>query len=125
MFLKYLKIDKDILSKSDLTHFALPQTVNNPIFTKDNFYKVNDFVYKNTILMDLYNKNNYEYYNNVPKPEIEIFYDKKTKVRKAIININKNETLSKIRNEIANNTTNNDKSIINNIMLIYIDCVSR
>ena len=125
MFLKYLKIDKDILSKSDLTHFGLPQTVNNPIFTKDNFYNVHDFVYKNTILMDLYNKNNSEYYNNVPKPEIEIYYDKKTKVRKAIININKNETLSKIRNEIANNTNNNDKSIFNNVMLIYIDCVSR
>ena len=73
--------------------------------------------------MDLYNKNNSEYYNNVPKPEIEIFYDKKTKVRKAKININKNETLSKIRNEIANNTNNESNSLFNNVMLIYIDCV--
>ena len=125
MFLKYLKLDKNILSKSNLTHFGIPLTVNNPNFRKHSFYNIYNFVYRNTILMDLYNKNNDEYYLNEPKPEIEIFYDKKTKTRRGEININKNETLSKIRNEIANNTNNESNSLFNNVMLIYIDCVSR
>ena len=125
MFMKYLKIDSEILSKSNLTHFGFPLTVNNPNFKESNFYNIYDFIYKNTILMDLYNKNNSDYYNNVPKPEVEIFYDKKTKVRTAEININKNETLSKIRNNIANNPNNTNISLFDNVMLIYIDCVSR
>ena len=77
LFLKYLKLEKNILSKSNLTHFGIPLTVNNPNFGKNNFYNIYDFVYKNTILMDLYNTNNSEYYSNEPKPEVEIFYDKK------------------------------------------------
>ena len=75
--------------------------------------------------MDLYNQNNSDYYNNVQKPEIEIFYDKITKTRKAQINIYKNETLSRIRKEIENNPNNTNVSLFNNVMLIYIDCVSR
>ena len=125
MFLKYLKIDQNILSKSNLTHFAFPLTVNNPLLQKSHFHNMFDFIYKNTILMDLYNQNYSEYYNNSPKPEIEIFYDKKTKIRKAEINIIKNETLSKIRNEIVNNPNNTNIPLFNNVMLIYIDCVSR
>ena len=125
MFLKYLKIDENILSKSNLTHFGFPLTVNNPLFEKSNFYNIYDFVYKNTILMDLYNQNNSEFYNNMPKPEVEIFYDKKTKIRKAEINIHKNETLSKIRSGIGNAPNNTNNSLFNNVMLIYIDCVSR
>ena len=125
MFLKYLKIDKDILSKSNLNHFGYPLTVSNPSFAQSNFYNIYDFVYKNTILMDLYNQNKSEYYNNVPKPEVEIFYDKKSKVQKAEINLIKNETLSQIRNEIVNNPNNTSISLFNNVMLIYIDCVSR
>ena len=125
LFLKYLKLEKNILSKSNLTHFGIPLTVNNPNFGKNNFYNIYDFVYKNTILMELYNTNNSEYYSNEPKPEVEIFYDKKKKIRKGIININKNETLSKIRNEITNNITNENISLFNNVMLIYIDSVSR
>ena len=127
MFMRYLKLDKNILSKSNLTHFGIPLTVNNPNFRKHSFYNIYDFVYKNTILMDLYNNtnNNNQYYSDEPKPEIEIFYDKKTKIRKGIININKNETLSKMRNEIANNINNENVSLFNNVMLIYIDCVSR
>ena len=124
-FLNVLKIDKNILSKSNLTHFGFPLTVNNPLFEKNHFNNVYDFVYKNIILMDLYNQNNSIYYKNIPKPEVEIFYDKQTKARKAQININKNETLSKIRKEIENNPNNTNISLFNNVILIYIDCVSR
>ena len=125
MFLKYLKINENILSQSNLTHFGFPLTVSNPLLEKSSFYNLYDFVYKNTILMDLYNKNNTEYYKDVPQPEIEIFYNKKTKIREAKINIKKNETLSKLRNEIANNRNNTNISLFNNVMMIYIDCVSR
>ena len=75
--------------------------------------------------MDLYNNNKTECYNNSQRPEVEVFYDKKTKKRTAKINLIKNETLSKIRNEISNNPNNTNISLFDNIMLIYIDCVSR
>ena len=126
-FIKYLKIEKELTSKSNLTHFGLPITVNNPIFNLSNltdYFNVHNFVYKNTILMDLYNTNKEKYYSNSTlKPEVEIFYDEKTKIRSAKINLIKNETLSKIRNDISNNNTNH--SLFNNILLLYIDCVSR
>ena len=128
IFVKYLKIDKQLLSLSNLTHFGMPITVNNPIFTikePKKYFNVHDFVYRNTILMDLYNANKTKYYNNTLQPEVEIFYDKKTKIRKAKINLIKNETMSKIRNEIANNSKSNNFSLYDNILLIYIDCVSR
>ena len=127
-FVKYLKIDKQLLSLSNLTHFGMPITVNNPNFTikePKKYFSVHDFVYRNTILMDLYNANKTKYYNNTLQPEVEIFFDKKTKIRKAKINLIKNETLSKIRNEIANNSSRTNFSLYDNILLIYIDCVSR
>ena len=75
-FIKYLKIEKELTSKSNLTHFGLPITVNNPIFNLSNltdYFNVHNFVYKNTILMDLYNSNKEKYYSNSTlKPEVEI-----------------------------------------------------
>ena len=127
-YLKYLKLDKELISLSNMTHFGLPITVNNPIFRESNindYFKVHNFVYKNTILMDLYNNNKTKYYNNTLQPEIEIIYDKKSKKRTAKINIIKNETLSKIRNEIATNPNNTNISLFNNILIIYTDSVSR
>ena len=128
-FMKYLKVDNDLMSQSNLTHFGLPITVNNPIMNKSNlteYFDVHNFVYKNTILMDLYNSNKTKYYgNSTLKPEIEIFYDKKTKHRSAKMHLIKNETLSKVRNEIANDVNNKNTSLFNNILLLYIDCVSR
>ena len=127
-FVKYLKIDKQLLSLSNLTHFGMPITVNNPNFTikqPKKYFNVHNFVYSNTILMDLYNANKTKYYNNALQPEVEIFYNKKTKIRNAKINLIKNETLSKVRNELANNPQRRNFSLYNNILIIYIDCVSR
>ena len=127
-FLEYLKIDKGLTSLSNMTHFGLPLTVNNPIFSIDNvkeYLNVHSFVYKNTILMDLYNSNKEKYYNKTLPPEVEIFYNKKTKKRRAKMNLIKNETLSKIRNELSNNPNNTNFSLFNNIMVIYTDCISR
>ena len=72
--------------------------------------------------MDLYNSNKEKYYPNALKPEVEIFYDKKTKERTAKINLIKNEDISKRRNEIASRS---NFSLYNNIMLIFLDSVSR
>ena len=126
-FIKYLKIDKKIISLSKLTHFGFPITVNNPLLRKytSEYFNIHNFVYKNTILMDLYDSNKTKYYINTLQPEVEIIYDKKTKNRRAKINLIKNETLSIIRSEITNNPNNTNISLFNNIMIIYIDCVSR
>ena len=126
-FIKYLKLEQKLTSISEMNHFGLPRTVNNPILriTNSDYYKIHDFVYKNIILMDLYNKNKTLYYNNSMEPEVEIFYDKKSKIRTAKINLHKNETLSNKRNEIANSPNNTNISLFNNIMIIYIDCISR
>ena len=126
-FIKYLKLNKNLTSISEMNHFGMPKTVNNPLLRTSNsdYFKMHDFVYKNILLMDLYYKNKTEYYNNTAEPDVEIFYDKKTKIRNAKINLKKNETLSFIRNEISNNPNNTNISLFNNIMIIYIDCVSR
>ena len=115
-FINYLKIDRKLLSLSNLTHFGMPITANNK---EKNIY---NFVYRNTILMDLYNSNKEKYYPNVLKPEVEIIYDKNTKTRIAKINLIKNEDISKSRKEIASRS---NFSLYNNIMLIFLDSVSR
>ena len=128
-FIDYLKIDKELASKSSMTHLGLPVTVNNPKFNMskvEDYLNVHNLVYKNIILMDLYNGPEKEkYYNNTLPPEIEIIFDKKTKKREAKIHLIKNETLSKIRNEIANDPNNKNDTLFNNVILIYVDCVSR
>ena len=128
IFIKYLNLDKNLTSISKMTHFGLPITVNNPNFTmKDprNYLNVHKYVYSNTILMDLYNENKTKYYNNTQQPEVEIFYNKKTKIRSAKMKLIKNETLSKQRNKISLNAKKTNNSLYDNIMVIYIDCISR
>lgn len=78
-FIKHLKIDKELISLSNLTHFSFPITVNNPILRKYSieYFNIYNFVYKNTILMDLYYTNQTQYYNNTLKPEepeVEVFF---------------------------------------------------
>ena len=128
-FLRYLFVDQSLTSLSDLTHFGYPITVNNPIYSKDNpeeYYNLGKFVLSNIILMDLYNHKDHKYYNDsILKPEVEVIYDKKTKKRKIDINLIKNETLSKERKEIENDPNNKNISLYKNIMVIYIDCISR
>ncbi len=129
LFLEYLRVNKSLQDLSELNHFGFPITVNNPIYNLNNeeqYYKTNEFVLKNIILMDLYNNKEKKYYDDsILPPEIEIFYDKKNKKRNIKINVIKNETLSKERNEILNNPKNKNISLYKNIMVIYIDCISR
>ena len=131
LFIKNLRIDKNLMSQSKLNHFGFPITVNTKIFDPNfqiDVLNLSSDVMSNVILMDLYNNNeNNKYYNNsVQKPEVEFFYDKKKKQRKLFININKNETLSEIRNNITKNLAiKNNNSKYKNILFIYLDAVSR
>ena len=128
-FLRYLKVDENLKLISSLKHFGYPITVNNPIFNKNNpeeYYNLGQFVMKNIILMDLYNNKDKKYYNDsILKPEVEVIYDKKKKKRKIEINLIKNESLSIERTKIEKNPNNQNISLFKNIMIIYIDCISR
>ena len=52
-------------------------------------------VNQNIILMDLYNENKDKYYQNLPRPEVEVIF--KENQGKIKINIQKKETLIKER----------------------------
>ena len=128
LFINNLLINESLKSLSSLTHFGYPITVNNPVLWKNltEYYDLPTLVLKNVVLMDLYNHPDKKYYgDNVLKPEVEIIYDKKTKKRSIEINLIKNETLSEERKKIEKNPNNKNQSIYNNILFIYIDCISR
>lgn len=57
-----------------------------------------DYIYDNIIYMDLYNENKTKYYPNISQPEIEVKFD--GDYGKLIINVHKNETLIREREEI-------------------------
>ena len=119
---KNLKFSK--ISKNDHFGFPLTNTINPYNYGtilysgKRNF---ESFIYGNTILMDLYNKNKTKYYPNKPKPEIEVKFENEK--GKLIINVNKNLSLIKEREKLI---MNNKKSIMyKNILVMFFDTVSR
>lgn len=59
--------------------------------------------------MDLYNKNKSKYYPDEPHPEVEVIFEGEK--GKIIINIKRNETLIKERNNINENDTTLNKII--------------
>ena len=119
---KNLKFSK--LSKKN--HFGFPLTNNiDPYDYGTILYKgkkdFQTFIYDNTILMDLYNKNKKKYYPNVPKPEIEVKFENGK--GNLFINVHKNRTLIKEREKLI---LNNKKNIIyKNILVFFFDTVSR
>ena len=71
--------------------------------------------------MDLYNINKTKYYPDVSRPEIEVKFENEK--GKLIINVHKNNTLIKER---ENYILNNKKNIIHkNILVLFLDTVSR
>ena len=105
---------------SKLNHFGYPITT---IPEKYSMYSVRDLpefqerINHNMIKMDLYNKENYP---DEPFPEVELFFNENNYGR-IKINVIKNETLSKERKEISKNK----HSLFNNVLIIYIDAISR
>lgn len=85
------------------------------VFQVKNFF---DTVNENVILMDLYNKNKSKYYPDEPHPEVEVIFEGEK--GKIIINIKRNETLIKERNNI-----NKNNQLYKNVLIIFLDTVSR
>ena len=120
---KHLNYSKE----SQMNHFGYPLT-NDGRFGPDDFATLyfkekrknfEEEIKNNIILMDLYNKDRNKYYPNIPRPEIEvIFEDLKGKI---IINVHKNESLIKEREELIKI----NKLLYKNILILYFDTVSR
>ena len=66
-----------------------------------------------------YNKGLYP--SDLPRPEVELIFDNKTKLGSYNITVRKNETLIKERREMSKKST----SMYNNVLIIYLDAVSR
>ena len=75
-------------------------------------------VMSNSIPMELYNDKNSSF-SNYLKPEVEVEFDEE-KRGKIYINVNRNETLISERKKLQYK-----KSLYNNILIIYLDAVSR
>lgn len=132
-----LKKEKEILfetfkklkfsNESNMTHFGLPitnQNDNGDTFGtilnnkgKKNFY---NYINKNIILMDLYNKNKSKYYPEILQPEIEIIF--KNNKGKISFNIKKKEDIIKLRKKLINK---NKKLLYKNILIFFFDTLSR
>ena len=105
---------------SKLNHFGYPITTKSDkysIYAVKDLKDFQDLVTHNIIKMDLYNEENYP---DEPYPEVEVFFDENNH---GIIKVNltKNETLSQERRNISENK----HSIYNNVLIIYIDAISR
>ena len=117
IFLK--KIGKKYNDISKLNHFGYPITT----VEKFNLYNTRDLkefqelVNNSTLRMDVFNEVNYPGENY---PEVELFFNKNNH-GKIKINVTRNETLSKERKEIAKNKN----SLYNNVLIVYIDAISR
>ena len=114
------------LSKNNHFGFPLTNTINcNPYDYGSICYKgkknFEEFIYNNTILMDLYNNNKNKFYPNIPRPEIEVKFENEN--GQLIINVHKNKSLIKEREKILSEKKNNIK--YKNILVIFIDTLSR
>ena len=113
-------LDQKFFGLSKLNHFGYPITTNSE---KYDIYKVKDLkdfqelINHNIIKMDLFNEKNYP---NESYPEVELFFDENNHGN-IKINISRNETLSEERKEIAKNKS----SLYNNVLIIYLDALSR
>ena len=106
--------------------FGYPLT-NNEIYNPNKFGSIIDrgnksfesFINEKVILLDLYNKNKKIYYNNTPRPEVEIHLNKDG--GKIYFNIIKNKTLIKQREK----NTNKTHILYKNVLVMFIDTLSR
>ena len=103
-------------------NFGYPITTNYTWLNQSHFDR-----FFNNVMADMINLDKIEY-NDISddlKPEIILKFDPITKMGNIDIRINKNESLSKERNEIYNSLLPKDKPKYNNILFLYIDAISR
>ena len=99
----------------NLTEFAFPNTIKFPFGYNQN----PDFL-QNNILKSIYDPKNKDATFYSENPEIILKFDKKN-IGKIIMKITPNETLIKERREMSKKS----KSTIKNILILYIDSISR
>ena len=112
-------IGKHYKYKSSFNYFGYPITTQEKYDMKNatSLEKYMKKINNDTIRMDLFNE---DYYANELEPEVTLKFDEDN-MGKISINLKPNKTLSKIRAEISKEK----KSLYNNILIIYIDAVSR
>ena len=113
---KYLSLSKSQYLREETKKIGLPLTNKDPVCFLDNVddYAITKYFLNN--LIDVDNK------NNINKNISEIIIDfSKNKFGEMVINLNYNETLSKERKKLENNSI----PFSDNIMVIYLDSVSR
>ena len=113
-------IGKHYKSISNNTIFGYPITTQEKYDMKyaSSLEKYMKMINNDTIRMDLYN--NELYYKNEPEPEVILQFDENN-LGNITINLKRNETLSKQRKKISKEK----KSLYKNILIIYVDAVSR
>ena len=105
---------------SSLNHFGYPITTKSDkysMYESRDLKEYQELINHNIIKMDLYNEENYP---GEPYPEVEVFFDE-DKYGIIKINVTKNETLSEERKNIAKNKN----SLFNNVLIVYVDAISR
>ena len=113
---------------SQNNHFGFPLT-NKDDFNPYDFGTLvyegkknfESYIYNKVILMDLYNKNQTKYYPNIPRPEIEVYFEGEK--GKLIINVHKNQSLIKEKEKLL--SKNKNKIMYKNILVMFFDAVSR
>ena len=130
-FLDSMKIQKiKYLDISDQKCFGYPITTNDK-FSMDYFgntiyrgkKRLFDELNNNIILMDLYKKNKAEYYPNETEPEIYIkFENGRGNVK---VQVHRNETLIKEKEEEKKKNHYNYKNMFTNVIVMFFDTISR
>ena len=108
--------------------FNLTQNFGYPITTKYTWLNQSHFDrFFNNVMADMIDldKIDYSKIDDDLKPEVVLKFDPVTEMGKIDIKINRNEILAKERNDIYNTLLPKDKPKYNNILLLYIDAISR
>ena len=104
-------------------NFGYPITTNYTWLNESHFDRFFNNVMSDVVILDKADDNNTSY--NPLKPEIMLNFDPINKMGKIDIKINKNEKMSKERNNIYESLLPEEKPKYKNILFIYIDAISR
>ena len=115
-------------SMRNRTRYGYPITARKtfPFQLTKVFGDFQQAIYNNIIDMDEYESGTNETLSALPKPEMQVTFNKKTGRGKVEINIERNETLAKERKKIEEELKNEDETgPYQNVLLLYLDGISR
>ncbi len=105
-------------------NFGYPITTNYSWLNQSHFDRFFNNVMADMVDIDN-NSNKNSFINANQKPEVLLKFDKKTKMGKIEISINKNESLINERENLYNNIPKDSLPKYKNILFLYIDAISR